>query len=121
MPYIDLRYNQEGIAMIKTVCKKFAGATKRETEKAYLTCTGQRKIGHPPDERFEEIVSLGKHGLRVCPVTSIGVSTAPVMFGPNHPRIREATMRDTKVLRMKEQRIAIPREFYKMHKGCSPS
>ena len=33
MPYIDLRDNQEGIAVIKTVRKKFAGATKREIEK----------------------------------------------------------------------------------------
>ena len=30
MPYIDLRDKQEGTSMIKTVCKKFAGATRRE-------------------------------------------------------------------------------------------
>ena len=43
------------------------------------------------------------------------VSNAPVIFGPNRPRIRGATTRDTKVLRVKEQRAAIPREFYKMY------
>ena len=36
MPYIDLRDNQEGIAMINAVRKKFARATKREIEKAFL-------------------------------------------------------------------------------------
>ena len=39
MPYIDLRDNQEGIAMIETLRKKFAGATRREVEKAYLART----------------------------------------------------------------------------------
>ena len=36
MSYIDLRENQEGFVIIETVCKKFAGATRREIEKAYL-------------------------------------------------------------------------------------
>ena len=112
MPYIDLRDNQEGITMIKTVRKKFAGATQREIEKAYLTRTVQHRIRHPPDERFKEIVSLGD-GLCNCPVTASDVSNAPVIFGPNRPRIRGGgPMRDTKVLRVKEQRIAIPREFF---------
>ena len=116
MPYIDLRNNQEGIAMIETVRKKFAGATQREIEKAYLACPVQHRIGHPSDERFKEIVSLGKNGLRNCPVTSSDVSNAPVIFGLNHPRIRGGTTRETEVLRVKEQRIAIPKEFYRMHK-----
>ena len=30
MPYINLREHKEGISMIETVRKKFAGATKRE-------------------------------------------------------------------------------------------
>ena len=47
MPYIDLRDNQEGVAMIETVRKKFARATRREIEKAYLARTVQRRIGHP--------------------------------------------------------------------------
>ena len=70
----------------------------------------------PPGERFKEIVSLGENGLRNCPITVSDVSNAPVIIGPNRPRIRGATTRDTKVLRVKEQRVAIPRMFYKMHK-----
>ena len=76
----------------------------------------QRRIGHPLDERFKEIVSLGKNGLQNCPITASDVSKAPVIFGPNCTRIPGATTRDTKVLRVKEQRVAIPRGFYKIHK-----
>ena len=39
IPYINLKNNKEWIAMIETVCKKLAGATKREIEKAYLART----------------------------------------------------------------------------------
>ena len=102
MPYIDLRNNQEGIAMIETVRTKFAGATQREIEKAYLARAVLRRIGHPPDGRFKEIVSLGENGLRNCPVTASDVSNAPVIFSQNCPRIRGGTTRDTKVLRVKE-------------------
>ena len=76
----------------------------------------QCRIVHPPKERFKEVVSLGKNGLRICPVTTSDVSNAPIIFDPNCPRIRGATTRDTKVLKVKERRVAIPWEFYKMHK-----
>ena len=39
-----------------------------------------------------------------------------LISGPNCPRIRGTTTRDTKVLRVKEQMVAIPREFHKIHK-----
>ena len=88
MPYINLRDNQEGITKIETVCKKFAGNTRREIEKAYLARTVQQRIGHTPDKRFKERVSLGENRLRNCPVTASDVSNAPVLFGLNCPRIR---------------------------------
>ena len=64
MPYIDLRKkNQESFAMVETVCKKFAGATRRDIEKGYIVQTMDAEMGTPtPDERFEEIVSLGENG-----------------------------------------------------------
>ena len=68
IPYINLREHKEGISMIKTVRKKFAGATKKNIEKAIQSRTAQRRIGHPLDERFKEIVSLGENGLRNFPV-----------------------------------------------------
>ena len=83
MSYIDLRDNQEGIAMIKTVRKRFAGAIKREIEKAYIVRTVQHRIGHPPEGRFKAIVSLGENGLRNCPVTVSDVSNALDKFWTN--------------------------------------
>ena len=53
MPYIDLLYNKDIIFMIETAQKNFSGFTKKEIEKAQLSCTVQRIIGHPPDGRFE--------------------------------------------------------------------
>ena len=68
MPYIDLRKHKEGTIMIETVHKKFAGATEQEIEKAIQSRTVQRRILHPPDDRFKEIVSLGENALCNCPV-----------------------------------------------------
>ena len=64
MPYIDLHKNMEGFAIIETIRKQFAGATNRYIEKAYLARTVQRRVGHLPDERFKEIVSLGEMGFK---------------------------------------------------------
>ena len=76
----------------------------------------QRSIGHPTDEIFKELVSLGENGLRNCPVEVADISNSNVIFGPNLPRIRGAAMRDTKLLRTMKQRVGIPRHFYKLHK-----
>ena len=73
------------------------------------------RIGHPPDDIFKEIVSLGKNELRNCPVEVSDISNSNVIFDPNRPRIRGATTRDTKLLRTKEQRVGIPRYFYRLH------
>ena len=78
----------EGLAMIETTRKHFAGATDKDIEKAYLARTVQRRVGHPPDERFKEILSLGENGLQKCPVTVADITNAPTIFGPNRPRIR---------------------------------
>ena len=48
MPYINLRDHKEGISMIETVRKKFAGATKRDIDKAIQYRSVKRRIGHPP-------------------------------------------------------------------------
>ena len=76
--------------MIDTVRKKFSGAIKLEIEKAIQYFTVQRRSGHPPDEIFKEIVSLGENGLRNCPVEVADISNSNVIFGSNRPRIRGA-------------------------------
>ena len=101
MPYIDLRENMEGFAMIETIRKQFSGATNREIERDYLACTVQRRVGHPPDERFQEIASLGENGLQNYPVTVADITNAPTIFFPNRPRMRGGTKRDTNVKRVK--------------------
>ena len=58
MPYIDLREHQAGISMIETVRKNFEGVTKIQLNKAITARVLQRRIGHPPEERYKEIVSL---------------------------------------------------------------
>ena len=61
-------------------------------------------------------MSLGENGIQNCPVTVVDISNAPTIFVPNRPRIRGGTKIDTNVKSVKDQRISIPREFYKMHK-----
>ena len=54
MPYIDLREHQAGISMIETVQKNFEGVTKIQLNKAITARVLQRRIGHPPEERYKE-------------------------------------------------------------------
>ena len=56
MPYIDLRTNKAGLAMIETVRKNFYSYTKKEIEKAKLSRNVQSMIGHPPNEHYKQIV-----------------------------------------------------------------
>ena len=50
-------------------------------------------------------------GFKKCPMTVANITNAPTIFGPNRPRIRGGTKRDTNIKRVKEQRVSIPREF----------
>ena len=111
MPTINLHKHKEEISMIETVCKKFTGVTNREIEKTIQSFTVQRRIGHPTDEIFKEIVILGENGLQNFPIEVSDISNSNVIFGPNRPIIRGATMMDTKVLRTKQQRVGIPQDF----------
>ena len=72
----------------------------------------QRRIGHPPEERYKDIVSQTTK----CPVSVTDITNARVIFGPNRAGLRGRTTRDTKIIPVKEQRVAIPRDFYEMHK-----
>ena len=62
MPYIDLHDHKNGLVMIETVEKNYEGFTNKEIEKAILARKVQNRIGHPPEGRFKEIVSLGENG-----------------------------------------------------------
>jgi len=47
MPYIDLRTDKAGLAMIETVRKNFESYEKEEIEKAKLSRAVQSMVGHP--------------------------------------------------------------------------
>ena len=112
MPYIDIREHHQGISMIETVQKNFEGVTKKQLNKAIMARVLQRRIGHPPEERYKEIVSLHAK----CPVSITDITNARAIFGRNRSGLRGRTVRDTAVVPVKEQRVAIPKDFYEMHK-----
>ena len=60
MPYIDLREENTGLTMIQTICQNFEGFTGREVLQAKLAREVQSQIGHPPDEKFKQIIRAGK-------------------------------------------------------------
>ena len=45
IPYIDFCKHKGGISMIETIHKKLAGATRRNIDNAFQSCTVQRSIG----------------------------------------------------------------------------
>ena len=48
-------------------------------------------------------------------MTAADIMNALTIFGPNRPRIRGRTKRNTNVKRVIEQTVSISREFYKVH------
>ena len=96
--------------MIETVQKNFEGVTKIQLNKEITAQVLQRQIGHPPKERYKEIVSL-QHDK--CPVSVTDINNARIIFGPNVSGLRGRTTRDNAIVRVKEQRVAIPGDFYK--------
>ena len=101
--------------MIVTLRKNFADITKRETKKAQLSCTVQRRIGHPLDRRFKEIVRLGKNGLQNCPIEAADIDNSNLICGPHQSRLKGSTVW-VKEQRTKEQKINIHWYFYRIHK-----
>ena len=61
-------------------------------------------------------MSLGENGLCNYPVEVADISNSNVIFGLNRPIIRGASTRDTNILRTKEQRVVILRDFYRLYK-----
>ena len=67
MPYIDLREEKTGLAMIQTIRQNFEGFTEREVLQATLAREVLPRIGHPPDKKFKQIICAGKkQGLKIA-------------------------------------------------------
>ena len=89
MPYIDIHKEKTGLAMIQTIHQNFEGFTGREVLQAKLSREVQSQIGHPPDEKFKQIIHAGKkQGLKNCPVNVKDVSNSLDIYGPNRPILR---------------------------------
>ena len=71
----------------------------------------QRRIGHPPEERYKDIVSQSSES----PVSVTDITNARIIFGPNVSGMRGQKTRETPV-RTKDERVAIPRDLYRIHK-----
>ena len=65
MPYIDMRENHAGLALLQTVRKNFEGFTKKQAEKALLARNVQAMVGHPSDGEFNQMVS--SPSMKNCP------------------------------------------------------
>ena len=116
MPYIDIHKEKTGLAMIQTIHQNFEGFTGREVLRAKLSWEVQSQIGHPPDEKFKQIIRAGKkQGLKNCPVNAEDVSNSLAIYGPNRPILIGTKTRENPD-RVTEGRIEIPWDFYWLHK-----
>ena len=113
MPYIDLRTDKAGLAMIETVRKNFESYAKKEIEKAKLSRTMQSMIGYSSNKHYKQIVS--RNDLKNCPVRVDDVKNAKIIFGPYRPGLKGWTTRKPPK-RVNSERVHVPREYYKLNK-----
>ena len=92
MPYIDLRENHEGLAMINTVRERFKNFSREEIERAILSRVVRRRIGHPAEKHYKDIVSENANNFD-CPVEIADINNAHLLFGAHVPALRGHTVR----------------------------
>ena len=98
--------------MLETVRENFEGYTKKQVEKAILARKAQAMVGHPPDEKFKQMVSHGN--LSNCNVTVKDVTNARALFDPNRSRLKGGTVRQ-KPERVNRDLTRIPKDLYELH------
>ena len=78
-PYIDLRTNKAGLAMIETIHTNFESNAKiKKSEKAKLSHTVQSMSRHPSNKHYRQIVSL--KDLKTCPIEVDDVTNCQSYF-----------------------------------------
>ena len=107
-----MRENENGIIMLETVRENFGGYTKKQVEKAILARKAQTMVGHPPDEKFKQMVSHGN--LSNCNVTVEDATNARALFGPNRSRLKGGTVMQ-KPERVDPEFTRILKDFYELH------
>ena len=121
--YVEVQTFQENLALvnldehltktIKTVRRNFEGWTKREIQDAVSAREAQAMVGHPPDEKFKQLVS--SKSLKNCRVKVNDITNARAIFGPYLPGLGGRTTR-RKPGRVEPDYIGIPREIYEQKK-----
>ena len=121
MPYIDLRKHTSGFALIETIESNIdtfraGGGSNDKIKKAMLSRTIRKQIGCPPAKEFKRIVST--KSLKICPITVNDLANAPSILGPhNRDRLKGVATRRKPNSRVRvEDRVKIPRDWYKLNK-----
>ena len=113
MPYIDLREHAEGLVMLETVEANMKMFTKKEIERAQAARAAQRRMAHPTDEHFKQIVS--QRSLKNLPFSTADIANAKTLLGPDVAGLKGRTTRK-KVGGTTVERVSIPEEFYRRNK-----
>jgi hypothetical protein len=113
MPYIDMREQHFGVAMLQTVRKNYEGFTKAQVVKAVLARKAQAKVAHPSDEKFKQMVS--HRSLVNSKVKVVDITNARALWGPNRPGLRGKSVRE-KPERVDPDYVQIPKDFYVLHR-----
>ena len=99
--------------MLETAKKNMEGYTKKEIEKAELSRTVQRRIGHPTSKHLKQIVS--QRSLKNIPISTTDVANAKAILGPSVAGAKGWTSRK-RARGFSVERVSIPRDFYKLNK-----
>ena len=92
MPYVDIEdLGDKGVTMLETICQNMEGFTKKQLNAAILARKAQAMVGHPPDEKFKQMVSRGN--LKNCKVSVQDITNAHTIFGHKCSRLKEGAVR----------------------------
>ena len=121
MPHIDLPKHIDGFALIETIegnIDEFLenGGSDEEIKKAMLHRATQKRSRCPPNKEFKQ--RMGRKSLQVFPVTVHDIANATSILGlHNRNRLKGAATRHKPNSRMGvEDRVKIPRDWYKLNK-----
>ncbi len=88
---VALEREADEAALVQTVRGNYGGFTKREVLKAKEARRGQAMLGNPREANYKGMVS--NNLITNCPVSSLDVTNASAIFGPDLPSHRGKTVR----------------------------
>ena len=112
-PYIDMRKDEGGVALLNTVRRSYKGHTKRYVKDAVAARNVQAMIGCSPDRMYKKIVRQQR--LDNNPVRLNHIYNDQSIYGKNRARLQGSSMR-VQSDRIYTEELSIPRDFYQLHK-----